>query len=84
MRPIAAPLPRNVDLVDADIRLIDHAKRKVQTDNGAYPYDFLICALGCRTAPEEVEGMAEEMGTRRAHVLHARRRARDARRARPR
>ncbi len=63
VRPIAAPLPRNVRLVNADIRLIDHAKKKVETDGGDYPYDFLICALGCHVAPEEVEGMAEAMGT---------------------
>ena len=63
VRPIAAPLPRNVRLVHADIRLIDHAKKEVQTDGGTYPYDFLISALGCRIAPEEVEGMAGEMGT---------------------
>jgi len=63
VRPIASPLPRNVTLVNADIRLIDHAKRAVRTDQGDYSYDFLISALGCRTAPEEVEGMAEAMGT---------------------
>jgi len=63
VRPIAAPLPRNVRLVNADVRLIDHARKEVQTDNGAYPYDFLISALGCRVVPEEVQGMAEEMGT---------------------
>ncbi len=62
VRPISAPLPRNVDLVRTDIRLIDHAKREVQTDRGTYPYDFLVSALGCRAAPEEVEGMAEQMG----------------------
>jgi sulfide:quinone oxidoreductase len=62
VRPIAAPLPGNVNLVTADIRLIDHAKRQVVTANGTYPYDFLVCALGCRTAPEEVTGMADEMG----------------------
>jgi sulfide:quinone oxidoreductase len=81
VRPISAPLPRNVDLVRSDIRLIDYAKQEVQTDRGAYAYDFLISALGCRAAPEEVEGMAEEMG-RRAHVLHARRSAGDAEAAR--
>jgi len=63
VRPISSPLPRNVDLVRTDIRLIDHAKRQVQTDRGNYPYDFLISALGCHVAPEEVEGMAEQMGT---------------------
>ncbi len=63
VRPIAVPLPPNVDLVRADIHLIDHARKEVQTDNGTYAYDFLISALGCRMAPEEVPGMAEEMGT---------------------
>ena len=63
VRPIAAPLPRNVDLVNADITFIDHAKRQVTTDKGIYVYDFLISALGCRVAPEEVAGMAEEMGS---------------------
>ena len=62
VRPIAEPLPRATRFVAADIRLIDHAKHEVQTDRGAYPYDFLVSALGCRTAPEEVEGMAPEMG----------------------
>jgi sulfide:quinone oxidoreductase len=62
VRPIAAPLPGNVNLVTADIRLIDHAKRQVVTANGTYPYDFLVSALGCRTAPEEVTGMVDEMG----------------------
>ena len=69
VRPISAPLPHNVDLVRSDIRLIDHAKREVQTDRGAYPYDFLISALGCRAATEEVEGMAEAMG-RGAHTFY--------------
>ena len=69
VRPIAAPLPRNVALVNAGIRLIDHAKKEVETDSGSYPYDFLISALGCRVAPEEVEGMADEMG-RGVHTFY--------------
>jgi sulfide:quinone oxidoreductase len=69
VRPIAAPLPRSAKLVAADVRLIDHAKREVQTDAGTYPYDFLVSALGCRTAPEEVEGMADEMG-RGVHTFY--------------
>jgi sulfide:quinone oxidoreductase len=69
VRPIAKPLPGNVNLVAADIRLIDHAKRQVETDKGTFPYDFLISALGCRTAPEEVNGMAAEMG-RGVHTFY--------------
>ena len=62
VRPIASPLPRSVSLVAADINLIDHVKRQVETEEGTFPYDFLVSALGCRTAPEEIEGMAAEMG----------------------
>jgi sulfide:quinone oxidoreductase len=63
VRPIRVPLPRNVGFVAADVRLIDHARREVRTDQGNHTYDFLISALGCRIAPEEIEGMAEAMGT---------------------
>ena len=69
VRPIAQPLPRNVSLVAADIQFIDHAKRVVRTDRGTYPYDFLISSLGCHSAPEEIEGMAEEMG-RGVHTFY--------------
>ncbi len=69
VRPIDAPLPRSVGFVNADIRLIDHAKREVETSAGRFPYDFLVCALGCRTAPEEVAGMADEMG-RGVHTFY--------------
>jgi sulfide:quinone oxidoreductase len=69
VKPIAAPLPRNVALATADVRLIDHVRREVQTDQGVHPYDFLVCALGCRTAPEEIEGMAAAMGTG-AHTFY--------------
>jgi sulfide:quinone oxidoreductase len=63
VRPIEAPLPRGVDFVAAEVILIDHAQRVVQTDEGAFPYDFLVSAMGCRVAPEEIEGMAPAMGT---------------------
>ena len=69
VRPIAQPLPHNVSLVAADIQFIDHVKREVRTDHGTYPYDFLISSLGCHSAPEEIEGMAEEMG-RGVHTFY--------------
>jgi sulfide:quinone oxidoreductase len=69
VRPIADPLPRNVSLVRADIEFIDHAKREVRTSQAHHPYDFLICALGCHCAPEEIEGMADEMG-RGVHTFY--------------
>lgn len=64
VKPITVPLPRGIEFAAADVRLIDHVKREVQTDKETYPYDFLICSLGCHTAPEEIEGMAPAMGGR--------------------
>jgi sulfide:quinone oxidoreductase len=69
VRPIVAPLPHGVAFVAAEVNLIDHAQREVHTEQGNFPYDFLICAMGCRTAPEEIEGMAVEMG-RGVHTFY--------------
>jgi sulfide:quinone oxidoreductase len=63
VRPIEAPLPPGVRFVPSEVYLIDHAKREVDTDAGIFPYDFLVCAMGCRPAPEEIEAMAPAMGT---------------------
>ena len=60
VRPIVAPLPHGVAFVAAEVVLIDHAQREVRTDDGTFPFDFLVSAMGCRTAPEEIEGMAVE------------------------
>ncbi|MEA3412974.1 MAG: CBS domain-containing protein [Pseudomonadota bacterium] len=62
VRRIDEKLPRNTSFVKAEIKLIDHVNKKVETGDGVYAYDFLITAMGCRIAPEEVEGMAEAMG----------------------
>jgi sulfide:quinone oxidoreductase len=69
VRPIASPLPSQAQLVAAEIQHIDHARREVRTSQGSFAYDFLISALGCRAAPEEVEGMAEAMG-REVHSFY--------------
>jgi sulfide:quinone oxidoreductase len=62
VKGIAEPLPRNVRFVNAEVKLIDHAKKRVETSDGEYPYDFLVSALGCRIAPEDVEGLEEALG----------------------
>ena len=46
VRPIASPLPAGVQLVAAQVREIDHAKRVVRTDAGSHAYDFLVSAMG--------------------------------------
>lgn len=69
VKPIAEPLPRGITFVATEVYLIDHANREVRTEEGTFPYDFLVCALGCRTAPEEIEGMAPAMG-RGVHTFY--------------
>ena len=61
-REIRSPLPRNVRFVAADVKLVDHENKQVETGNGTYRYDWLISAMGCHIAPEEVDGMEEAMG----------------------
>jgi len=62
VKSIETPIPKNARLVTGDVKLIDRQSKKVETDSGTYPYDWLISAMGCRIAPEEIEGMAESMG----------------------
>ena len=61
VKSIETPIPKNARLVTGDVKLIDRESKKVETDSGTYPYDWLISAMGCRIAPEEIEGMAESM-----------------------
>jgi sulfide:quinone oxidoreductase len=61
-RPITKPLPAHARFVKADILLVDHEKRVVETSVGTFAYDWLVSSLGCRLAPEEVTGLAESMG----------------------
>jgi len=63
VRGIREPLPKSANFVKTDIKLIDHKNKVVETDSGKYTYDFLISTLGCRLAPEEIEGMDLNNGT---------------------
>ncbi len=72
VKPIEEPLPGSARFVHAQVNLIDHEHRKVETDHGVYSYDWLISALGCRLAPEEIEGMAEAMvGDNGVHTFYS-------------
>ena len=62
VKSIETPIPKNARLVAGDVKLIDRESKKVETDAGSYRYDWLISAMGCRIAPEEIEGMSESMG----------------------
>ncbi len=70
VRPIADPLPRGVNFLAADILRIDTEKRIVETSVTSLHYDFLVGALGCRVAPEEVEGLAEPLGKDGVHTFY--------------
>ena len=48
-------------LVTGDVKLIDSESKKVETDAGSYRYDWLISTMGCRIAPEEIDGMQQAM-----------------------
>ncbi len=51
-------LPRGVEFVHAEIDRIEPGERRViLRDGSALGYDLLVVATGCRTAPEETEGM---------------------------
>ncbi len=67
---IAQPLPQEVKFVAAQVNAIDHEKRVIETDRGRFDYDFLISALGCRVAPEEIDGLAEVLGTDGVHTFY--------------
>jgi sulfide:quinone oxidoreductase len=51
-------IPNEVHLVREEIDKVDKEKNQVLLKNGnALAYDILIIATGCKTAPEETEGM---------------------------
>ena len=61
-RRIESPIPRNVRFVTGNVMSIDKENKKVEIDSDTYQYDWLISAMGCHIAPEEIDGMAEFMG----------------------
>lgn len=69
-RPIADPLPRHVNFVNTEIKLIDHIKKKVETGDGIFDYDWLVCALGCHLATEDIEGLPETLGKNNVHTFY--------------
>jgi sulfide:quinone oxidoreductase len=51
-------IPRGVDFLQAEVNQISPENHAVSlTDGRSLAYDLLIIATGCRTAPEETEGM---------------------------
>lgn len=58
LRPTRNFLPRGVEFIQDEISQIDGQASAVELASGRnLAYDLLIIATGCRTAPEETEGM---------------------------
>ena len=58
MRKTQDFLPTGVDFIQAEVNQISPENHAVSlADERSLPYDLLIIATGCRTAPEETEGM---------------------------
>jgi sulfide:quinone oxidoreductase len=48
-----------VEVVQAEVRAIDLAGRRVETSQGPLPYDYLVVTLGAELAPDLIPGLAE-------------------------
>jgi sulfide:quinone oxidoreductase len=52
-----------VELIEADVRAIDLANRRVQLDRDTIAYDYLVVALGAELASETIPGLADAAHT---------------------
>lgn len=60
IRPTRDFIPRGVDFVQAEVEKLSPDQHSVMLKDGReLKYDVLIVATGCRTAPEETEGMLD-------------------------
>jgi sulfide:quinone oxidoreductase len=64
-RDLRALVHPGVEVIEAEIRAIDLANRRVQLDRDAIVYDYLVVALGAELAPETIPGLAD-----RAHTFY--------------
>lgn len=53
----------SIEVINAEVRLIDLAGRRVETGLKTLAYDYLIIALGAELAPEIIPGLAEAAHT---------------------
>jgi sulfide:quinone oxidoreductase len=62
VKPQADFVSPGVDFVQDEITNIDPVTKVVTCRGGKYDYDWIVVATGCRIAPEEIDGMSEDMG----------------------
>jgi sulfide:quinone oxidoreductase len=58
-RPLERLSRRGIEFVRDEVVEIDVARRTVRTEHDAVDFDYLIVALGARTAPESIDGFDE-------------------------
>ena len=70
-RPTRDLLPRGVAFEQAEIETVDPASHRVTLADGrTLAYDILVLATGCRTAPEETDGMQGSEWRRSIHDFY--------------
>jgi len=62
-RDVRALVRPGVEVVRAEVRAVDLAGGRVETDGQAIPYDYLVMALGAELAPDAIPGLAETAHT---------------------
>jgi sulfide:quinone oxidoreductase len=69
-RSITDKLPKTVHFAHAEVTLIDHQNKRVETGNGNFEYDWLVSTMGCHIQPAEVDGLADVIGTNGVHTFY--------------
>jgi sulfide:quinone oxidoreductase len=69
-RPITEKLPKTAHFAQAEVTLIDHRNKRVETTNGSFEYDWLVSTMGCHTQPDEVDGLADVIGSNGVHTFY--------------
>ncbi len=63
VKPVRNFIPRNIELVQADIELIEPDANKVTLANKrVISYNYMVIATGCNIHPEQTEGMQDGGG----------------------
>ena len=60
VKPKADFIPSDINFVVDEVVNVDHDKKQVKTKLGHYDYDWLVIATGCRTVPEETDGLMDD------------------------
>ena len=58
-RPLRGLLAPGIEVLQAEVRAIDLAGRRVETNEGSLSFDALVIALGAELAPDALDGFGE-------------------------